>query len=244
MRKAIRTASAVAAACAALVLAAPVFGDKGAGTAGGAKDEPGLSSRLAELEAAEKELPSARKPDAGMGEAARSRAAEAFLKAGTLCHDIQRQYAEPLGKKADEYLRASLAYRETALARAYLGSAHIIRARDAKSVISKVAEANAGLKEVDAAVDSAPDDILVRAIRVECTIELPSMFKRLDAVASDLRILLERYAASPASFAEAYCPARVFELKAEELELRGKASMAAQYRKKAAELSAAGSGKE
>jgi hypothetical protein len=238
MRKAFRIASSVVGICSALVLVAPVFGDKGAG-----RDEAaaaGLSARLGELAAAEKDLPAERKPAALAGEQERAKAAEAFMKAGILCHDIQAAYAENLGKKADEYLRASLAYRESALARVYLGSSHIIQARDAKSVMSKVAEANTGLKEVDAAVQSAPGDLLVRAIRVECTIGLPEMFGRLDTVTSDLKILLESYAKSPASFDGTFPPARVFELKAKELDLRGKKSMAEQYRKKSAELAAAG----
>lgn len=226
----------------ALVVALPVFGDKGAAPTGAVASE--RDSRLAELAAAEKGLPAARKPAAGADAAEKERAAEAFFRAGLLCHDIQREFSEPLGKKADEYLRASLAYRESALARAYLGSSHLIQARDAASVIAKVAEADTGLKEVDAAVGAAPRDILVRAVRIECTIELPGMFKRLDTVTSDLKFLLEAYAESPASFEGVYPPSRIFELKAKELELRGKGAMAGQYRKKSAELAAAEKAKE
>jgi hypothetical protein len=242
MRKAFHRVGLAIGVCSALVLVAPIFGDKGA-----ERDEEAaaaLSSRLDELGAAEKELPAARKPAAGMAEPERAKAADSFFKAGVLCHDIQEKYAEPLGKKADEYLRASLAYRESAIARVYLGSSHIIQARDAKSVMSKVAEANVGLKEVDAAVKSAPEDILVRSIRVECTIGLPEMFKRLDTVSSDLKVLLEAYAKSHELFARSFPPTRVFELKAKELDLRGKGAMADQYRKKAAELAAAEKAKE
>jgi hypothetical protein len=237
MRTAIRIGGLAAAACAAIAFAAPIFAQKAPALDAAAAMT--LAVRSAELAASEKGLPAARKPATGTGEAERARAAEAYLKAGVMCHDIQRDFAEPMIAKADEYLRASLAYRETALARAYLGSAHIIQARDAASVISKVAEVDTGLKEVDAAVESAPDDILVRAIRVECTVELPEMFKRLDTVSSDLKVLLEAYSKSPESFAAVFPPSRAFELKAKELGLRGKASLAAQYRKKAAELAEA-----
>jgi hypothetical protein len=234
MRRIFRITTIAALAAGALALAAPIFADKGSPPAG--VEAEALASRLAELEAAEKLLPSARKPAEGMGSADRERGAAAFLKAGVMCHDIQARFARPMIDKADQYLRSSLAYRESALARVYLGSAHIIQARDAASVIAKVAEANTGLKEVDAAVKAAPDDMLVRAIRVECTIELPEMFKRLDTVTSDLMILLERYAKSPRSFEGVFPPSRVFELKAEELDLRGKPSLAAQYRARASEL--------
>jgi hypothetical protein len=237
MRRIARIASIAALAAIALALAAPIFADKAAPPAGAEAEE--LSSRLAELEAAEALLPSAGRPAEGALPADRERAAAAFLKAGIMCHDIQARFARPMLDKADRYLRSSLAYRESAAARAYLGSAHIIQARDAASVISKVAEANTGLKEVDAAVAAAPEGILVRAIRVECTIGLPEMFKRLDTVSSDLKYLLERYAASPRSFDGEFPPSRVFELKAQELDLRGKGALAAQYRARAEELKSA-----
>ncbi len=237
MRRIFRITSLAALACGAFILAAPIFGQK-ASAPGGAEGER-LAAALAELSSLERDLPADRKPRPGLSEADRSAAASAFFEAGVMCHDIQSAFAEPLIAKADAYLRASLAYRDSPLARAYLGSAHIIQARDAASVISKVSEANTGLKEVDAAVKAAPDDILVRAIRIECTIELPEMFKRLDTVTSDLKNLLERYAKSPGDFEGAFRPSRLFELKAKEQELRGKSSAAAQYRERAKELAAA-----
>lgn len=237
MKTIFRITSLAALAVGVFVLSAPIFGQKAA--ARSTEEAKGLASELSALEKLEKALPADRMPGAGMSEADRARTADAFYAAGVKCHDIQRDFAQSMIDKADEYFRASLAYRDSALARAHLGSAHIIQARDAASVISKVAEANTGLKEVDAAVKSAPDDILVRAIRIECTIELPEMFKRLDTVTADLKNLLERYAKSPSSFDGMFPPSRLFELKAKELELRGKGSMAAQYRDKAKALAEA-----
>ncbi len=196
-------------------------------------------AELGKLAAAEARLPASAKPEKGLGQAERERVAAAFLEAGRLCHDLQNAYAEPLGKKGVRYLKASLAYRESPLTRAYLGSLHMIQARDASSVITKVKEVDDGLKEVDAAVKAAPADITVRAIRVECTIELPPMFKRLDTVTADLQILLDRYAAEPEAFVDAFEPARLFELKAQELDLRGKPSLAQKYREKAASMQGA-----
>lgn len=192
---------------------------------------------LASLETLEKALPAERSPSAAMDETEKDKRAEAFFKAGIACHDLMQTYAESLGKKADQFLRASLAYRESPLTRVYLGSSHLIQARDVSSVFAKVNEVDVGLKEVDAAVKAAPEDILTRAIRVECTIELPAMFKRLDTVTSDLNFLLKAYSESPQTFADAYSPARLFELKVKELELRGKGSMTDKYREKAEELS-------
>jgi hypothetical protein len=195
-----------------------------------------LLSALAALEAQEKGLPAELKPDASTGRDDRAKAAAAFRRAGIACHDIMRSYAEPLGKKADRYLRASLAYEESPLARVYLGSSHMIQARDSANVITKIAEVDAGLKETDAAVKAAPDDILVRAVRVECTIELPSMFKRLDVVSKDLEFMLKAYAKDPAGFSKVYPAARAFELKAAELKQRGKNAMAEKYLEKSREL--------
>jgi hypothetical protein len=222
----------MAAAIAALI----VLASQAAFGADKPKDEK-LRAALGELEAMEKALPAELKPPAAIDDAEKGKRADAFFQAGLKCHDIMEQFAEPLGKKADLYLRASLAYRESSVARAYLGSSHLIQARDSSNVITKVSEVDIGLREVDAAVKAAPDDVLTRAVRIECCIGLPSMFKRLDTVTDDLNILLKRYAAEPKAFDTAYSPSRLFELKAAELELRGKNSMAQKYKQKAKELS-------
>jgi hypothetical protein len=199
-----------------------------------------LAAALSELGVLEKALPAEREPGASMDESEKKKRSEAFFAAGRKCHDIMGEFSEPLGKKADRYLRASLAYREFPVARAYLGSSHLIAGRDAKIVFAKLAEVDIGLKEVDAAVKSSPEDILTRVIRVECCIGLPSMFKRLDTVTEDLAILLKACAADQRAFEGIYPPARLFGLKADELEQRGKNSMAAKYREKAKELAGQG----
>jgi hypothetical protein len=219
-----------------LALCAPLFAE------GQTKGAP--VAELEKLQGAESGLPTALKPEKGMDQMDIDRSALAFFEAGRLCTDLQNKYAEPLGKKAQRYLKASLAYRESPLTRVYLGSSHLIQARDASSVITKVREVDAGLKDVDAAVSAAPDNLTVRAIRVESTIELPEMFKRLDTVSADLQILLGSYAQSPAVFETAFYPVRLFELKARELELRGNAALAQKYRDKAAELAKGTSKKE
>jgi hypothetical protein len=204
-----------------------------------AKAEPDAKAALARLESEEANLPPAARPEPDMGAASRHSGAQAFFLAGLSCHDIMRRYAEPLSKKAFGYFKASLAYEESPLVRAYLGSSHLIAARDAKSAIAKVKEVDEGLREVDAAVKAAPADIGVRAVRIESTIELPAMFKRLDTVTADIDFLLDRYLKDKSSLGEAYSPASLFAMKARELELRGKNSLAAKYRQKAEELNAA-----
>jgi hypothetical protein len=236
VRKLFRIISIASLVIGCFILTAPIFADK---TERSPEESQRLDSRLRELSALEKSLPASRKPPSGLREAEKAQAADSFFKAGLLCHDIQREFAESMVKKADEYLRASLAYRESSLTRAYLGSAHLIQARDASSAISKIAEVNTGLNEIDAAVNADPNDILVRALRVECTIELPAMFNRLDVVTKDLKLLLEEYAKSPDRFASIFPPSRLFELKAKELELRGKSTLAAQYRQRAKETAKA-----
>jgi hypothetical protein len=199
-----------------------------------------LLAALSSLEKLEKALPAESAPSASIDDAERMKRAKAFFDAGRACHDLMGQFGERLGKKADRYLRASLAYRESSVTRVYLGSSHLIQARDAANVITKVSEVNIGLKETDAAVKSAPDDILTRAVRIECCISLPPMFKRLDTVTEDLAILLKVYAEKPQAFEGVYSPARLFQLKAAELEQRGKNSLAEKYREKAKRLSAGG----
>ncbi len=203
-----------------------------------AKEESVLKKEaaLAALARAEAALSPELKPQGELTTYQRETRAEAFFEAGRLCHDIMGDFAEALGEKADRYLCASLAYRENPLVRVYLGSSHIIQARDASSIIKKIAEVNIGLKEVDAAVKAAPDNILIRAIRVECTIGLPGIFMRLDTVSDDLEWLLTTYATKPSAYEDIYSPSRIFALKADELRQRGKTAMADAYQKRADEL--------
>ena len=82
-------------------------------------------------------------------------------------------------------------------ARAYLGSAYTLMARDASSVVNRMRYANRGLRHLDRALDSGPGEFTVRLVRANVNSNLPKMFERGSAALDDLRALDEIYRSDP-----------------------------------------------
>ena len=74
-------------------------------------------------------------------------------------------------------------------ARAYLGSAYAMMARDASSVMNKTRYANRGLRHLDRALEGAPRMFSVRLIRARVNSSLPKMFGRGGAALEDMLTL-------------------------------------------------------
>ena len=82
-------------------------------------------------------------------------------------------------------------------ARAYLGSAYTMMARDASSVINKTRYANRGLRHLDRALDAGSGKFTVRLIRANVNSSLPKMFDRAGAAVDDMLALDEIYRSAP-----------------------------------------------
>ena len=84
-------------------------------------------------------------------------------------------------------------------ARAYLGSAYTMMARDASSVVDKTRYANRGLRHLDRALDAGAGNFTVRMIRANVNSSLPKMFERGGAALDDMLALdgIYRLAPSP-----------------------------------------------
>ena len=82
-------------------------------------------------------------------------------------------------------------------ARAYLGSAYAMMARDASSVVNKTRYANRGVRHLDRALDAAPRSFTVRLVRANVNSSLPKMFGRGGAALEDMLALDEIYRESP-----------------------------------------------
>ena len=82
-------------------------------------------------------------------------------------------------------------------ARAYLGSAYAMMARDASSVVNKTRYANRGVRHLDRALDTAPRSFTVRLVRANVNSSLPKMFGRGGAALEDMLALDEIYRESP-----------------------------------------------
>lgn len=82
-------------------------------------------------------------------------------------------------------------------ARAYLGSAYAMMARDASSVVNKTRYANRGVRHLDRALDAAPRSFTVRLVRAKVNSSLPKMFGRGGAALEDMLALDVIYLESP-----------------------------------------------
>ena len=101
------------------------------------------------------------------------------------------------GKAVDHFERYLKRFPDDAEARAYLGSAYALMARDASSVVNRTRYANRGLRHLDRALDQAPQAFVVRLIRANVNSELPKMFKRGGAALQDMLALDDIYRAKP-----------------------------------------------
>lgn len=114
----------------------------------------------------------------------------ALLEKGIALHDRANEGDEDAAEEAVEQLERYLErFPQDGEARAYLGSAYAMMARDASSVASKTRYANRGLRHLDRALDAAPRNFTVRMIRANVNASVPEMFGRGDAAREDMLIL-------------------------------------------------------
>lgn len=113
----------------------------------------------------------------------------AFDRAVAL-HDAGRDGdAGAVGEAVEAFEQIVEADPENALARAYLGSSYALTARDASEVADRIRFVNRGLRNLDAAVEAAPDDFVIRLIRANVSAGLPEMFGRRERAIEDMLAL-------------------------------------------------------
>ncbi|WP_366655910.1 hypothetical protein [Fodinicurvata sp. EGI_FJ10296] len=94
---------------------------------------------------------------------------------------------------AQEYLERVLEIDpDDQMARAYLGSATTMRARDSWNVITRVSNANRGIALIDEAVRADRDNIRLRLLRANHSYSLPDMFERHTIALDDFRMAVDR----------------------------------------------------
>ena len=122
----------------------------------------------------------------------------ALREQGIALHNRAREGDEDATGKAVEQLERYLdRFSKDGEARAYLGSAYAMKARDASSVANKTRYANRGLRHLDRALDAAPRSFTVRMIRANVNSSVPKMFGRGDAAREDMLALDEIYREAP-----------------------------------------------
>jgi hypothetical protein len=134
--------------------------------------------------------------------------ASLLLKLGKLCHNesaLGQSDAKETEKLASRYLVKLRELQPTnAFARALLGSTRTLGARHAFLPTTKLRMVREGLKEMDAAVEDAPEDPDVRFTRAANNVFLPDLFGRREKVIADFVWLSEKVAAEPARFGDEF----------------------------------------
>lgn len=122
----------------------------------------------------------------------------ALREQGIALHDRAVEGDEDAAEKAVAQLELYLErFSKDGEARAYLGSAYTMMARDASSVVNKTRYANRGVRHLDRALDAAPGMFTVRLIRAKVNSSLPEMFGRGGAALEDMLALDEIYRDEP-----------------------------------------------
>jgi len=110
-----------------------------------------------------------------------------LLQLGQAYHDAAAANQKDAAAKSEKTLRRVLELNPSnAVARAYLGSALTLRARDAVFPPTKLSLAREGFREMDAAVHQSPDSLQPRLIRGLNSVSVPKLFDRLKFAEGDL----------------------------------------------------------
>ena len=114
-------------------------------------------------------------------------------------HDRAREGEKGLAEHVTERLEAvpPEAGGDHPVLRAYLGSAYTLRGRDAGSPLNATRYTNRGIRLLDEAVEFAPDNFTVRAVRAFNNFALPAMFGRRDRALEDMTVLVALYEKQP-----------------------------------------------
>jgi hypothetical protein len=127
-----------------------------------------------------------------------------LFKLGDLCHDEATNDNREATKLAEKYFLQLLALDpQNARARVLYGSTLTMKARDAFWPTTQMSYVNAGIKEMDAAVNLAPDDPVVRLARAVNNVHMPKFLGREEIVRADYAWLWEKVASQPDRFTAA-----------------------------------------
>jgi tetratricopeptide (TPR) repeat protein len=120
---------------------------------------------------------------------------ERLKRLGIAWHNLAVSGTRGASSEAEELLQAAAqAAPDDMEILAYLGSAQTMVARDAWNVVTKVSRVNKGVALLDKAVRGAPQNVVVRMVRANNSIDLPGFFGRRERALEDLGFLHERFA--------------------------------------------------
>ena len=110
-----------------------------------------------------------------------------LTKLGIAYHNLAVLEVKGASGKAAKYLsEATKLYPEDALLLALLGSSMSMVGRDEWNIITKKSKANEGFGFLDKAVTMAPDNVVIRRIRANNSLQIPASFGRQKIAKGDL----------------------------------------------------------
>jgi tetratricopeptide (TPR) repeat protein len=116
---------------------------------------------------------------------------EILLKLGILYHNLGVEGDKEAVKKAKNLFEKLLELEpQNVEALAWYGSVLTLRGRDVWFPVSKLSYVNNGIEKMDKAVELAPDNINVRMIRANNSLNLPGAFHRIEIAITDFEYLL------------------------------------------------------
>ncbi|MCP4050984.1 MAG: hypothetical protein GY730_09800 [bacterium] len=96
---------------------------------------------------------------------------------GIAWHNLGHLGQTGAGEKSFKYLeKASKLMSDDMEILAYMGSAETLKARDDWFPISKLMGVNSGASKIDKAIENDPDNVIVRLVRANNSLALPSFF--------------------------------------------------------------------
>jgi tetratricopeptide (TPR) repeat protein len=152
---------------------------------------------------------------------------------GIAYHNLATLNVKDASRKAVAYLQKALSLSpDDNEVRAYLGSAATMAGRDSWNVLAKLPNVNKGIKMMDEAAAELPDNIPIRMVRANNSLDLPKFFKREVIAKKDFQHLEMLIAKSPPDI-EPDIKAEVFYKLGMLYKQEGNALLANEYFKKA-----------
>lgn len=126
-----------------------------------------------------------------------------LLQLGILYHNMGVEGDKEAVKKAEKVLKKLIDLEpKDAEAYCWYGSVLTLKGKYAWFPLNKMKYVNKGIKEMDKAIELAPDNVTVRMIRANNSLSLPDMFHRTDIAITDFEHLISMKEKNPGSFEE------------------------------------------
>jgi len=135
-----------------------------------------------------------------ISETEKSDRVEDLIRTGIAYHNLSVLNVGAASDKSVDYLKKALELRPTdSIVMAYLGSATTMMARDSWNIFTKMGDANRGFNLLDKAVATDPENVIVRVIRINNSLQAPDFLGRKRIAKQDMTKLEQILSQNPNS---------------------------------------------